>query len=138
MEHKRYELWQHYTSNLSAPQSSLDLSYYWLISAALQRRVFLQSMERPLFPNLYIVLVGPPGVGKGIVITPTTEILRAHKLHKRQANVSPNFAQLDEQAKKLLAIKMDLEEAIEKNMSQQKLEEPLVFPIAPDYITYEK
>jgi len=134
----RYKLWCNYTKNLSAPQVYIDLSYYWLISTCLQRRIFLQSYERPLFPNLYVVLVGPPGIGKGIVITPIAEILKAHKLHKKTAATPAAFGQLDEAGKRLLAIKMDLEEAIEKNMQASKIEEPMLFPVAPDDITYEK
>lgn len=144
MEHKRFNLWQKYVTNLAAPQQFLDFGYYWLISAALQRRVFLQSPERPLFSNLYVVLVGPPAVGKGLVIQPVAEILKAHKLHVN-GHPSPSHIpsidemKMSEESRKLIEMTQELEATVTKALDsgQNKLEEKLLFPVAPDDITYE-
>lgn len=35
-----------------------------VLAAALERKVWIISQQRPIYPNLYIFLVGPPGIGK--------------------------------------------------------------------------
>lgn len=77
-----YEKWLVYTKNLTSPQSWIDLTWYFVVSAALQRRVWLYSAEMPLFPNQYMLLVGPPGIGKGLVLTPAAELLKHHRYEK--------------------------------------------------------
>lgn len=47
-----------------------------IIGGTLKRHVWLQRGKRKLFPNLYTVLVGPPGVGKGGAIIPALDILQ--------------------------------------------------------------
>lgn len=58
-----------------APDSFIEMGFYAMINAALQRRVWTGSYDMPLFPNMYIVLVAGPGIGKGIVIKPVKELL---------------------------------------------------------------
>lgn len=77
---KLLEAWRFYLKDCESPDSFIDASFYYLISAALQRRVYLGSDEKPLFPNLYVIFVGPPAVGKGQVIIPLSEIFQYHKL----------------------------------------------------------
>lgn len=45
------------------------------ISASLKRRVYIWRNFVQYFPNMYIVLVGPPGIGKGASIHPVTDIV---------------------------------------------------------------
>lgn len=66
-----------------SPNSYIDWSFYSIIAAALERRVWSGSEINPLFPNLYVVLVGPPGVGKGRVLGPVKQILKHHKVGKK-------------------------------------------------------
>jgi len=48
----------------------------YCVASALQRRVWFGNLEdQPLFPNLYIVLIGPPACGKGLVIQPVNRII---------------------------------------------------------------
>jgi hypothetical protein len=37
------------------------------VAGALERRVWVKALSKPTFPNLYILLVASPGVGKGII-----------------------------------------------------------------------
>lgn len=46
------------------------------IGAAAERRVWTQLQTNRLFPNLFVFLVGPPGVGKSQAINPASEMLR--------------------------------------------------------------
>lgn len=45
------------------------------IAASLKRRVYIWRNFVQYFPNQYIVLVGPPGIGKGASIHPVTDIV---------------------------------------------------------------
>ena len=72
--------WRFYLKSIEAPDAFIDWSFYWMISASLQRRVWWGSSERPLYPNLYVFLVAGPGIGKSITITPVKQFLEWHKL----------------------------------------------------------
>lgn len=57
--------WNYYLRDLEAPQIFIDWSYYWTISSALQRKVWMGNYSfSPIFSNLYIMFVADPGVGK--------------------------------------------------------------------------
>ena len=88
-----FERWQTYTKNFTSPQSYIDLGYYWMINAALQRRVWYYDGDMALFPNLYLVFVGPPGVGKGLVTKPVNNFLQYHKYEKAGKIVRSNVGQ---------------------------------------------
>lgn len=103
-----YEKWCCYTEKLTSPQSFLDFGYYFMISAALQRRVWYYD-SKPLFCNQYIVFVGPPGCGKGLVLGEVADFLRYHKYEKG--------------------------ESVRTNIGYEK---PLLFPLGADSITFEE
>lgn len=69
------ERWHYYMKDKVAPVSFIDMGFYAMIAAALQRRVWTGSYDMPLFPNMYIVLVAGPGIGKGIIIKPVKELV---------------------------------------------------------------
>ena len=69
------ERWNFYMKDRTAPQVFIDMGFYSMISCALQRRVWLGSYDMPLFPNMYVVVVDSPGIGKGIVIKPIKALL---------------------------------------------------------------
>lgn len=78
------ENWQLYTSKLPAPQSFLDFGWIFLITSCLQRRVWYygegeDSEGGKLYPNQYVVMCGPPGCGKGIVLSKISYFLGYHK-----------------------------------------------------------
>ena len=47
-----------------------------IISATLRRHVYISRGTWKLYPNLFVVLVGRPGIGKGSAINPALSILR--------------------------------------------------------------
>lgn len=116
--------WRFYMKDVKSPDLYIDMGFYFLISAALQRRVWTGTTSpelRPLFPNLYIVFVGPPAVGKGLVLKQIAKILRYHNWEdtRPQSNlVKQNRA------------------AFGLSPSRPE-EEKLLFPMAPDATTYE-
>lgn len=55
------------TEGANSPLTFRLWSAISLIAGALERRVWLKNGDNIAFPNLYILLVAPPGVGKSIV-----------------------------------------------------------------------
>jgi hypothetical protein len=84
---KNLQKWNLYTSRLPAPQSFLDFGFYYTIGCCLQRRVWFygegdEGEGGKLYPNQYVVFVGPPGCGKGIVLSKISYFLKYHKNEK--------------------------------------------------------
>lgn len=52
------------TDELSSPHIFKKWAGILAIAGALERKVWVKTMGSPLYPNLYVVLVAPPGVGK--------------------------------------------------------------------------
>lgn len=80
-----FERWRILTKNFPSPDSWIDFGFYYLISACLQRRVWLYGEGEDggeLFPNMYVAFVGPPGSGKGLVLGTVARFLRFHKYEK--------------------------------------------------------
>ncbi len=65
-----------YTENSEAPYLFQFWAGIFSIAAALERNVWAQ-WDRILYPNFYIVLVGPSGVRKGSAMYPAERILKA-------------------------------------------------------------
>lgn len=127
--------WKYLMRDVKSPDSYIEMAFYFMISAALQRRVWSSSTENPVFPNMYVILVGGPGVGKGLVINPIAEFLRFHKINPL-ANIEASRDKLDPDL--LIA----LEELKAKTFDQQirnpdNIEPPLLFPVGADATSYE-
>lgn len=74
------EAWDLYTKDLPVPKNFLDIAYYFMWNACLERRVWLYDYGiNPLFPNLYVILVGCPAAGKSITIKAQSAILQYHR-----------------------------------------------------------
>lgn len=58
-----------------------------LVAAALGRRVWTEVVRgRPIFPNLYTLLVGPPGTGKNEAIMPAKGVMGAATTERMSPN----------------------------------------------------
>lgn len=135
MEQRLLEDWRLYCSAFKSPQTFIDMSFYSLISAALQRRVWLTSPEMPLFGNQYVIMVGPPGVGKGLVLTPYKDILTNLKLRKEQQNQKPVTEEISD--KELLEEVKKMKDEIGQMQKKKKQEPPLLIPLSANAITYQ-
>jgi len=86
-----YSRWNLVLRDVTSPQSFIDFGYYFLISAALQRRVWIGGLNPnipgQLYPNIFVILTGPAGVGKGRVITQVNSILKHWKLDVLSGNI---------------------------------------------------
>lgn len=63
------ERWRFYLQDIESPDLYINWTFYFLIGATLQRRVCLEEWPHqvnssPLFPNQYLIFVGPSRVGK--------------------------------------------------------------------------
>jgi len=79
------EAWNTYTQFVTSPQCFLDTVYPFIWCSALERRVHYYPLSHmPLFCNLYVILVGPPGIGKNLTLNCVNGILRYHRDVSRQ------------------------------------------------------
>lgn len=127
------ERWRSYLDGLISPDSYINFGYHYLISAALQRRVWIGPDHQKLYPNQFTTLTGPPGVGKGLVIKKVIEALRYWKL---EAPGEVNKKDIDSTTSNLnySAGKAEEERLAKSNKNYDK---PLLIPMAADASTYE-
>lgn len=79
------EAWNTYTQFVTSPQVYLDTVYPFIWCSALERRVHYYPLSHmPLFCNLYVILVGPPGIGKNLTLNCVNGILRYHRDKNRK------------------------------------------------------
>lgn len=126
--------WDEYTSGLSSPQNMVDWGFRYLIAASLQRRVWCPPEHRKCFPNMYPVLVGKPGIGKGNVIRSVYDILGHHKLDETAVAGTPTA---EEKATMAAIIEADIKAATESTNQTTSNEKPALIPTAADAVTYE-
>ena len=72
--------WDSVTEALESPQIFIDLSWYFTISAALQRRVWFGNYNRAMFSNMYVLFVAPPATGKGTAAREGAKLLNKYAL----------------------------------------------------------
>ena len=68
--------WRFYLKDIESPERFIDWSFYSMIAGCLQRRVWYASDTFQLFPNLFVLLVGPPAAGKSRVISQVGAIIQ--------------------------------------------------------------
>lgn len=149
-----YEKWLHYMDGFASPDQYIKWGFYYLIAAALQRRVWCGPAHSPCYPNIYVILTGEPAVGKGLVIKQVSSILNYHKMpdpkefaNKKTINVPANIDTADKiiaeameeenynNAKEVVAAVDDKTKAI--NKPPIFIDKPNLIPVAADATTYE-
>lgn len=75
-----------YTAEVSSPQIFRKWAAIHAIGAAAERRVWTTLGINRLYPNLFVFLVGPPGVGKTQALEPVSVLLRK----STSVTISPN------------------------------------------------
>lgn len=135
-----YQHWCNYTDPLPSPQKFIDWSFYYLISSALQRRVWCGNDENPLFPNIFIAFVAEPGVGKGLPIKCVNDFLKHWKMGDNKDLMGAKLGTEHKLASETI-IEQDLEKAnnveLQTSGKGSDMIKPLLFPVGPDAITYE-
>ena len=62
---------------MDAPELFRKWAGIGVLSSVLERKVWNETRKGILYPNLYIVLVGPPGTGKSLLISTSEKLIRA-------------------------------------------------------------
>lgn len=71
-----------HTDHLPSPRIFRQWAAISAIAGALERRVWVRSSGGVLYPNLYVLLVAPPAVGKSQAIAPVKDLWKKTKLLK--------------------------------------------------------
>jgi hypothetical protein len=71
-----------YTDHLPSPPIFRKWGGIAAIAGALERKVWVRTLNMDLFPNLYTVMVAPPGIGKTIITATVEELWRSLTTHK--------------------------------------------------------
>ena len=70
------ESYEEFTEILPSPALFRKWVAIFFVAAAMERRVWVRTMGSALYPNLYVLLVGPPGIGKGVAMHPAEAMMR--------------------------------------------------------------
>jgi Protein of unknown function (DUF3987) len=70
------ESYQEYTEILPSPALFRKWVAIFFVAAAMERKIWVRTMGSALYPNLYVFLVGPPGIGKGVAVHPAEVLMR--------------------------------------------------------------
>jgi len=74
-----------YTDGIQSPEPFRRWAAICAIAGALERKVWIRSQGSDLYPNLYVFLVGPPGLGKSNALHECEQLWRELGTH----NVAP-------------------------------------------------
>lgn len=69
------DAWRLVNRENPSPADFIDIGFYYMISAAVQRRVW-QGTRKPLYLNMFAVMTAAPGIGKSWVMDEVKEVLR--------------------------------------------------------------
>jgi len=85
------EGWLEFQENTEPPRQFVSWVAVSIIAAALQRKCVLKMGHLKLYPNMYIIIVGPSGSRKGTAMTPGRDIIE-HKGIKLSAEATTREA----------------------------------------------
>jgi len=90
------EKWQFYLKDISSPDIYIRWSYYFIVSTCLARRVWLSKgdSEYNIYPNLYLILVAPPGIGKTLPSSSAVDLLKSLSKSYTDAEGKPAIKQV--------------------------------------------
>ena len=137
-----FEKWLATTDNLPTPDNMRRWAWYSLIGAALQRRVWIGDINHdPLFANMYIVNVGPPGIGKSLVIDRAKGIATHWKFGDNNKYLKALFKTEEHQILAEAVNSADEKTAnsygVKPKDEQTEIIKPHILPKGPDSSTYE-
>lgn len=75
---KNLDRWRFYCRDFESPDLFIDWTFYAMISAALQRRVWIgREGFKELYPNQYMIFIGPPAIGKTVAAGEATKLFKS-------------------------------------------------------------
>lgn len=78
-----------FTDHLPSPEIFRKWAAISCVSGALERKVWIETFNNELYPNLFVILVAPPGIGKTLVTSEVRSFWRSlEELHIAPASVT--------------------------------------------------
>lgn len=71
-----------YTANMPTPENFRLWTAISLVAAAMERKCWIETSMGKLYPNMYIFLIAPPGVGKTIMTSQAWKMMKGLSEHK--------------------------------------------------------
>ena len=68
------ELFVEQTAETASPPIFRKWAAISAVAGAMERKSWIVTRGTPLYPNLYIILIGPPGVGKSIILARVNQL----------------------------------------------------------------
>lgn len=78
-----------YTEGRGSPEMFRKATAISIVSAAMERKTWVTTAKGRLFPNQYILLVGPPGVGKSLCTTTAYDLLNEIRSPETPFHLAP-------------------------------------------------
>ena len=78
--------WEEYFSDSPCPTLFRRWSGISLLAGAMERKCWVKSLKKTLYPNLYVILVAPPGGGKSFLI----EVVREFWSNIGEHHIAPD------------------------------------------------
>lgn len=78
-----------YTEGRGSPQLYRKWTAIFLVSAVMERKTFVTTTKGKLYPNQYILLVGPAGVGKSLCTTLANELIEEIRTPENPLHLAP-------------------------------------------------
>lgn len=79
-----------YTQGLPTPEAFRLWAGISAVAGALERRVWVETAGSAVYPNLYVLLIAAPGIGKSQAISPIRAVWELGKLGKERLHIAPN------------------------------------------------
>jgi hypothetical protein len=79
-----------YTDNITSPYLFRKWTAIWAVASSMERKVWVRTKkDGVLYPTLYALLCGPPGIGKGEVLVRAREIMEeAGDIHLAPSSIT--------------------------------------------------
>ena len=127
---KNIDRWLYYLKDYGSPMSFKLWGFYSMTSSVLQRRVYLGSTRKTLYPNMYTILTAPAGKGKGMILGEVSEIMRHPKL-KRVKGLDEKKDEIKKELEQ-----NDIQLSTKPSDANARLKN-MVIPMAPNATTFE-
>lgn len=109
--------WIEYTEPQPTPLLWRRWAGIFMLAASMERRLWVKTNISKLYPNLYVILVGPPGVGKTLM----TSLIR-NFLHRLNEDDDKNAFHLANESETHASIGDSLREATRRFIDQRSME----------------
>ncbi len=134
------EKWRIYTDALPTPDNMINWAWIYIISSSLERRVWIGPEHEQLFPNMYIVFVSKPGIGKSFVIRYISSMLRRWSRGDNAALINEKFSGQNKVMAEVTS-QLDKETATQNdakpNQKEAEIVKPFLIKMTPDASSYE-